>query len=49
MMWYHGDVMKALVEARQGELRRTRPDLPEQGRRTVPPLLPARRRAVVAR
>jgi hypothetical protein len=48
MLWYHGDVMKALVEARQGEIRQKAGSRPETERRNTAPVLPARRRAVVA-
>lgn len=48
-MWYHSDVMKALIEARQGAERPTTPVRSEGRRRNGLPPLPARRRAVVAR
>jgi hypothetical protein len=48
MMWYHSDVVKALIEARQGAARPATPAR-RRGRRNALPALPAGRRAVVAR
>jgi hypothetical protein len=49
MVWYHGDVTRALIDARQCDLRRTVAPRPEPGRRIVSRVVPARRRAVLAR